>query len=88
MKEKLVNLSKRKIDIIRFLAKQNEYVTASQISEKVNVSSKTIYRELNELKDLNIIVSKIGYGVKIIDSQTVKDIEKMVMYLSRQDILK
>lgn len=76
MKEKLVNLSKRKIDIIRFLANQSEYITASKISEKINVSSKTIYRELNELKELNIIESKIGYGVKIIDSQTVKDIVK------------
>ncbi len=63
-------LSTRQKDIIKYLLKESNFVSTKQISEKFQVSEKTIYRELKiikeELKKKDILLDKKqGRGVLI-----------------------
>lgn len=71
-----MKLSGRQKNIMKSLLESHDYQTTEQIAKQLNVSKKTIYRELNELrillKDYQFeIDSKIGAGVRIdVDQQT------------------
>lgn len=71
-----MKLSGRQKYIMKSLLESHDYQTTEQIAKQLNVSKKTIYRELNELrillKDYQIAIdSKIGAGVRMdIDQHT------------------
>jgi predicted HTH transcriptional regulator len=52
-------LSVRQHDILKVISENNE-ITREQISQKLGVSDSTIKRELNALKNLNILERKGG----------------------------
>ena len=65
-----MKLSDRQKSIMKSLLESHDYQTTEQIARQLNVSKKTIYRELDELRNLlrneNIeFDSKIGAGVRI-----------------------
>lgn len=71
-----MKLSGRQKNIMKYLLESHDYQTTEQIAKQLNVSKKTVYRELNELRILLReypfeIDSKIGAGVRInVDQQT------------------
>ena len=87
-------ISKRQRQILEYLYSKNDYTTAQDIASHLSVSSKTIYRELDVLKnqknDLGICFdSKIGSGIKLISDRNINDISKDIGdYQTRYIVLK
>ena len=63
------DLSAREKKILASLIKANDYITAAELSKILNVSEKTIYRDLqsikNKLGEQNIIKQNRGKGYYI-----------------------
>lgn len=65
-----MNLSKRQKSILNYLVHEDKFITAKELSGELNVSEKTIYREIKGIKDKStncneVIVNHIGKGFKI-----------------------
>ncbi|CAG9296959.1 BglG family transcription antiterminator [Celerinatantimonas diazotrophica] len=63
-------LSKRQKNILDYLVQEDNFITAKELSTKFNVSEKTIYREIKNIKEsqskyMDIIINHIGKGFKI-----------------------
>ncbi|SIO93437.1 BglG family transcription antiterminator [Vibrio spartinae] len=63
-------LSKRQKNILDHLVQEDNFITAKELSIKLNVSEKTIYREIKSIKEsqskyMDIIINHIGKGFKI-----------------------
>jgi activator of the mannose operon (transcriptional antiterminator) len=63
-------LSKRQENILNYLIQADEFTTAKELAIALNVSEKTVYREIKELKEnqancMGIIINHIGKGFKI-----------------------
>ena len=70
------------------LIDRNEEVTIKELSEKIDVSPRTIHRDLNTIEKLlrayNLeLVRKTGVGIQIVGSETDKEILKQKLNLSR-----
>lgn len=72
------NLSAREKKILASLIKANDYITAAELSKILNVSEKTIYRDLqsikNKLGERNIIKQNRGKGYYISQLNILDDI--------------
>lgn len=55
-----MNISKRQREILEFLLQQTKEVTAGDIAARINVSTRTILRELSALEE-----KLVSYGVEI-----------------------
>lgn len=71
--------------IIFILLDQQDYITAQEISEKINVSARTILRELEGvercLEEKNIVLEKkkgIGIKINIDSSEKVQDLRNWI----------
>ena len=42
-------MNARQIFLLEFLLKQNEYLSANQLSEKYGVSTKTVYQDIDKI---------------------------------------
>lgn len=63
-------LTKRQENILNYLIQADEFTTAKELAIALNVSEKTVYREIKELKEnqancMGIIINHIGKGFKI-----------------------
>lgn len=64
----MLSFSERQKEIIRFVVEnKKEYVQVSKISEFLNISEKTIYRELKLIREFEFVdlETKTGKGIKI-----------------------
>lgn len=72
------DLSAREKKILASLIKANDYITAAELSKILNVSEKTIYRDLqsikNKLGEQNIIKQNRGKGYYISQLNNLNDI--------------
>ena len=72
------DLSAREKKILASLLKANDYTTAAELSKQLNVSEKTIYRDLqsikNKLGEQNIIKQSRGKGYYISQLNTLEEI--------------
>lgn len=72
------DLSAREKKILASLIKANDYITAAELSKILNVSEKTIYRDLqsikNKLGEQNIIKQNRGKGYYINQLNNLNDI--------------
>ena len=69
--------NKRLLDITQLLLEQDGYITISAISQRLNVSNKTIRNDLNQiadwLADSNLVlVRKTGVGIAISGEKSAK----------------
>ena len=69
--------NKRLLDITQLLLEQDVYITISAISQRLNVSNKTIRNDLNQiadwLADSNLVlVRKTGVGIAISGEKSAK----------------
>ncbi len=73
---------KRKELMLLYLANSDDYITAQEFSEKLNISKKTIYRSIKEIneesKTGNLIYSKKGSGYKLDYENYLKDPPKKI----------
>ncbi len=76
----IMRISKRQEIIINHLLRSDEYITAKKMSERLGMSEKTVYREINSIKHIfgfekDIIEKKAGSGYKL-------NYKKYIQYIS------
>jgi len=65
-----VNYSKRIIEIIEILLKQDDFIAVSEIADKLGISKRTIFRDLDEVESISqslgmIMIRKTRFGIKL-----------------------
>lgn len=84
--------NKRLLDITQLLLEQDGYITISAISQRLNVSNKTIRNDLNQiadwLADSNLVlVRKTGVGIAISGEKSAKlSVLRQLQKKSRESI--
>lgn len=79
-----LNITSRIKKIISILLSQQEYITAQEISEQINVSTRTVLRELENVEKIleekkAFLEKKKGFGIKIIvDEDRVDEIKEWI----------
>jgi mannitol operon transcriptional antiterminator len=80
-----MDISAREKIILEELIDRNEEVTIKELSEKIDVSPRTIHRDLNTIEKLlctyNLeLIRKTGVGMQIVGLETNKEILKQQLY--------
>ena len=75
-----MNLSKRQKCILNYLVQEDKFITAKELSGELNVSEKTIYREIKGIKEKHVdctdmIINHIGKGFKINYNKYIKQLK-------------
>lgn len=72
-------LNSREIKLIRMLTDTNDYLPVHAIAEKLNISTKTIYRDIDKISQKRpdlVFEKKQGSGIRLKDSDGLLDIVK------------
>jgi len=88
-KKMITTLSDRQKRIVDFLLDKNGYVTAKEIADYLAVSTKTVYRDLETLKNSEsetgiVIESAIGSGIRINNPSATKEMISQIPYQHRK----
>ena len=79
-------MNARQIFLLEFLLRQNEYLSANQLSEKYGVSTKTVYQDIDKLNDFfdegelkSRIVKVPRKGIKLSADEERKQIHSLLL---------
>lgn len=81
-------ITAREQKVIKYIIQQNRYVTIREIADSVQVSTRTIHRELKSikpiLKDYHLSLDKQpGKGLKAVGEQ--EDKQRLLAHMSNED---